>query len=63
MSRYHTTGRDTWAAPRAPSDPSLRRRKHGRILPMEESRPPRRARIVVIAVAALAIAAIYGAML
>lgn len=63
MSRYHRTGRDDWTAPRAPSDPLLRRLQYGRILPMEKERRPRRLRIGVIALVVIVAAAIYGASL
>lgn len=34
--RIHTSAPDRWTNPRPHSDPSLRRAKHGRVLPMQK---------------------------
>ena len=57
MTRY-STGRDPWAAPKPPSDPSLRTLHHGRILPMEDDRRPISWGAVVMIALGLCIAAV-----
>ena len=42
----HHSHPDQWLAPRPYSDPSLRRQKYGRLLPMEQPRSNRRFLIV-----------------
>ncbi|MEE4537045.1 MAG: hypothetical protein V2J51_00945 [Erythrobacter sp.] len=34
--RFHTSRPDSWTAPRPFSDATMRRRKHGPILPLEQ---------------------------